>query len=114
TPTPPTTPSPPPSGGCSATYKITNLWQGGFGAEVAVKNNGTSAISGWTVKWTFANGQTITQLWNGSVTQSGSAVTVKNASYNGNLGAGASTTFGFNGSWNGTNAVPSTVTCTSP
>ncbi|MEV7970733.1 cellulose binding domain-containing protein [Sphaerisporangium sp. NPDC088356] len=114
TPTPTPTPTPPPTGaGCSATYKITNSWQGGFGAEVTVRNTGTTGITGWTVKWTFANGQTITQLWNGALTQSGSAETVKNLSYNGSLGAGASTTFGFNGSWTGTNTTP-TPTCTAP
>jgi mannan endo-1,4-beta-mannosidase len=32
-------------------------------------------------------------------------------SYNGSLAAGASTTFGFLGSWNGTNSVPA-LTCT--
>ncbi|MFC7382709.1 cellulose binding domain-containing protein [Sphaerisporangium rhizosphaerae] len=114
TPTAPTTPSPPPPGGCAATYRVTNSWQGGFGAEVTVRNNGTTSLSGWTVRWTFANGQTVTQLWNGTVSQSGGAVTVRNASYNGDLGAGASTTFGFNGSWTGANSVPSALTCTSP
>ncbi|GII75877.1 hypothetical protein Sru01_08590 [Sphaerisporangium rufum] len=125
TPTPPPTPTPtvdhtptptptPVPGGCTATYRITNSWQGGFGAEVTVKNNGTGSLSGWTVRWNFTGGQSVTQLWNGTVSQSGGAVTVRNAAYNGNLGAGASTTFGFNGSWTGTNNVPSPVTCTSP
>ncbi|MGW4639942.1 cellulose binding domain-containing protein [Sphaerisporangium sp. NPDC004334] len=98
--------------GCTATYAVTNSWPGGFQGEVTVKNTGTAAITGWTVKWAFANGQTITQLWNGTLTQSGANVTVKNVSYNGNLAAGASTTFGFGASSTGTNAVPSPVTCT--
>jgi endo-1,4-beta-xylanase len=115
TPTPPPssqTPPPPTGGGtgCTATYSVTNSWQGGFGASVTVRN-GSSARSSWTVSWTFANGQTITQLWNGAVSQSGSTVTVTNLSYNGALGANASTMFGFNGTWNGTNSVPSSVTC---
>jgi chitodextrinase/photosystem II stability/assembly factor-like uncharacterized protein len=100
------------SGGCSATYKVTNSWTGGFQGDVAVKNAGTSAITGWTVKWTFANGQTITQLWNGTLTQTGADVTVKNAGYNGNLAGGASTSFGFSATWTTANAVPVTVTCT--
>jgi cellulase/cellobiase CelA1 len=72
---------------------------------------GTTAITSWTVTFTFANGQTITQLWNGTVTQTGSAVTVRNVSYNGSLGPNASTTFGFLANWNGTNAIPTNVTC---
>ncbi|WP_406317326.1 cellulose binding domain-containing protein [Streptosporangium sp. NBC_01639] len=98
--------------GCSAAYKVTNSWTGGFQGEVTVKNTGTSAISAWTVTWSFANGQQITQLWSGVHTQTGAAVTVKNASWNGALGGGASTTFGFGASWTGTNGVPATVTCT--
>jgi len=40
-------------------------------------------------------------------------VTVTNAGYNGALGAGASTTFGFLGSLTSTsNPVPSPITCT--
>ncbi|MFU8875812.1 cellulase family glycosylhydrolase [Micromonospora sp. SL4-19] len=115
---PPTTPppsSPPPTtppanGGCTASYAITNSWPGGFQAEVQVKA-GSSAINGWTVKWTFANGQTVTQVWSATVTNSGSAYTARNVDYNGKLGAGASTSFGFLGSWNGTNSIPA-VTCT--
>lgn len=75
-------------------------------------NTGDTAISGWTVSWTFANGQTIAQLWNGTFTQSGANVSVKDAGYNGPLSVGASTGFGFTGNWNGANAVPSSITCT--
>jgi mannan endo-1,4-beta-mannosidase len=108
---PPST-SPPPTGsrGCSATYAIVGQWSGGFQGEVRVTAS-SAAISGWTVTWTYANGQTVSQAWNATVTSSGSAVTARNAGYNGNLGAGASTTFGFIGSWNGTNSAP-TLSCT--
>jgi endoglucanase len=110
--TPPVTTTPPPAGGgCSATYKVVNQYPGGFQGEVTVKA-GTSAISAWTVGWTFANGQVISQLWNGNLTASGANITVRNMSYNGSLAANATTTFGFNASWNNsTNAVP-TLTCT--
>ena len=73
---------------------------------------GATAISGWRVSWTFANGQTISQLWNGSYTQSGSGVTVSNVSYNGALAAGASTMFGFTGTYNGANDAPVNLTVT--
>ncbi|MGA4686917.1 cellulase family glycosylhydrolase [Micromonospora sp. AB353] len=108
-PTPTTSPTPtsPPTGGrsCTATYRVAGQWQGGFQAEVQVKAGG-AAISGWTVTWTFANGQKVTQAWNATVGGSGTAVTARNLGYNGSLGAGASTTFGFLGTWNGTNGVP--------
>ncbi|GIG90298.1 cellulose-binding domain-containing protein [Plantactinospora endophytica] len=106
----PTT-TPPPSGACTASYRVTGSWQGGFQAEVTVQNTGTSAMTGWTVGWTYANGQTISQIWGGTHTQSGSSVSVRNVSYNGNLAPNASTTFGFLGSWTGANAVPAPVIC---
>lgn len=110
---PPTTPpptTPPPAGKtCTATYAVVGSWQGGFQGEVKV-TAGSSAISGWTVTWTYANGQTISQSWSATVTSSGSAVTAKNVDYNGTIGAGASTNFGFIASWQGTNSVP-TPTC---
>ncbi|WP_435831250.1 glycoside hydrolase family 9 protein [Nonomuraea wenchangensis] len=99
---------PPPPGGCQATFKVTNSWGGGFQGEVTVKNTGTAAITGWTASWTSQSA--ITQLWGGKLTQSGSAVTVRNESYNGALAAGASTTFGFLAS--GAASVPDPVTCT--
>jgi cellulase/cellobiase CelA1 len=84
-------------------------WAGGFQATVKVTAGG-SAITSWTVNWTFGNGQTVTQFWSTALTSSGSGVTARNVSYNGALGAGGSTEFGFLGSWNGTNGVPS-VSC---
>ncbi len=101
----------PASGGaCTATYRTSNSWSGGFQGEVTV-TAGSAAINGWTVRWTLASGQTITQVWNGTLTTSGSTASVANAPYNGSLGAAGSTTFGFLA--NGTPGTPS-LTCTSP
>ncbi|MGI5158392.1 arabinofuranosidase catalytic domain-containing protein [Microbispora sp. CA-102843] len=102
--------------GCQVTYTVTNQWPGGFGANVSVNNLG-DPVSGWKLTWSFSAGQTITQLWNGTYTQSGSQVTVTNVDYNGSIPSGGSTSFGFNGTFNGSNPVPSSfalngVTCT--
>jgi poly(3-hydroxybutyrate) depolymerase len=99
-----------PSGACAASYRTTNSWPGGFQGEVTVTAGG-SAISGWTVRWTLSSGQTITQAWNGTLTTSGSSVSVSNASYNGSLSASATTTFGFLA--NGTPSTPP-LSCTTP
>ncbi|MEV0159674.1 cellulose binding domain-containing protein [Nonomuraea fuscirosea] len=98
--------SPPPSGGCAATYQGTGQWQGGFQGEVTVRNTGTAPVSAWTVTWTFADGQRITQLWGGTLSANGSSVTVRNAGWNGQLAPGASTAFGFLASWTGANTAP--------
>ncbi len=111
--TPSATPTGTPTGGaCTATYAITNSWPGNFGATVTVKAGG-SPITAWTVKWIFANGQTISQLWSGTLTASGASIAVQNVGYNGALAANGTTTFGFNGTAGSTNAIP-TLTCTSP
>ncbi|MFF5228875.1 cellulose binding domain-containing protein [Dactylosporangium sp. NPDC000521] len=95
--------------GCRVTYTVANQWPGGFGANVTVTNLG-DPVSAWTVVWSYAAGQTVTQAWSATVTQSGSQVTAKNAGYNGSLATGASTSFGFNGSWTGSNPVPASFT----
>jgi hypothetical protein len=103
---------------CHVVYTVNSQWPSGFGVSMTIDNTGSTALSNWTLTWSFANGQTVTQLWNGNVTQSGANVQVTNMSYNGSIPAGSSYTgLGFNGSWNNvTNAVPSSfavngVTC---
>jgi hypothetical protein len=100
------------SAACSATYSVTNSWSGGFQAAVTVSNTGTTPINGWTVSWTFPSGQTISQLWNGTLTQSGSSETVRNASFNGQIPASNSTSFGFTA--NGGAPTSLSTACTSP
>lgn len=105
-PTPP--PTTPPSSGfsCRINYAITNQWDTGFQTAITVTNTSAAAISSWTLQWSFANGQQITNLWNGVLTQSSAAVTVRNAGHNGTIAAGGNTSFGFVGTRSGTNAVP--------
>ena len=92
--------------GCQVSYTITNQWPGWLRRERR-RHDLWCAISGWTLTWSFADGQTITNLRDGTSTQSGANVSVTNASYNGAVPAGSSTSFGFNGSWNNVaNAVP--------
>ncbi|MHB9857942.1 cellulose binding domain-containing protein [Streptomyces sp. YIM S03343] len=97
---------PTPTGACTVTYKITNQWTGGFQADVQLANTGSTAWSGWSLGWSFADGQQIGQLWNADFTQSGATVTAKNVAWNGTVAAGSSVSFGFTGSWTGTNSKP--------
>ena len=98
-------------GACTAAYTVAGQWPGGFQGEVTV-TAGTRAINGWRVTWTFADGQTINQAWNATVTSTGSTVTAGDVGWNGSLTAGGTATFGFIAAWNGSNSVP-TLTCTS-
>jgi hypothetical protein len=96
---------------CTVDYTISPQNSSAFGAAIVIQNTGSTALTSWTLTWAFANGQTISSLWNGIETQSGANVTVKNESYNGSIAAGGSYSgVGFNGTWNGTtNAIPTSI-----
>ncbi|MFC0434333.1 cellulose binding domain-containing protein [Kutzneria buriramensis] len=98
-------------GGCTATYAVTNQWDSGFTANVTVANTGTTATTGWKVAWTWGGNQQIASVWNGVESRSGQGEAVTNAGYNGAIAPGGTTSFGFQGSYSGTNASP-TLTCT--
>ncbi|WP_433203577.1 cellulase family glycosylhydrolase [Dactylosporangium sp. CS-047395] len=87
--------SPNPTGGCTATVKIDNAWQGGYQASVTVKNTGTAAVNPWTATFTVASGVTLQSGWNATVTQSGTTFTAAAPSWAPSLAAGASVTIGF-------------------
>src|SRR5690349_18979050 len=102
--------------GCRVAYAVSSQWQGGFGANVTITNLG-DPLTAWTLTWSFSAGQTVTQAWNTTLTQSGAAVTARNVSYNGALATDGTTTFGFNGSWTSSNPAPTSfalngVACT--
>src|SRR3984957_12577261 len=97
---------------CAAAYSVPTDWGSGFTANLTITDNGTAAITGWTVTYTYAGNQTLANGWNGNWTQSGKTVTVTNESYNGSLAAGATATAGANFNYSGANAAPATVTCT--
>jgi endoglucanase len=98
--------------GCSATYSTESQWSGGFVAQVTVNDTGTTALTGWTVTFSFGGDQAVTSSWNTSLTQSLEYVTASNLSYNGAVAAGSSTSFGFQGTYSASDAVPTSVTCT--
>ena len=85
--------------GCRVSYAVPTQWPGGFTANLNLTNVG-DPLTSWTVIWSFSAGQRVTQAWNATITQSGGSVRATNMSYNGNLATNASTSFGFNGTWN--------------
>ncbi|WP_405936929.1 cellulase family glycosylhydrolase [Streptomyces sp. NBC_00726] len=99
-----------PAGSCSVGYKVVGEWQGGFQGEITIRNTGTAAIDGWTLGFAFADGQTITNMWGGTPTQSGGSVTVAPASYTSTIAPNSSVTVGFTGNQSGTNAAPAAFT----
>ncbi len=100
-----------PSGApCSVVYRIDSAWSNGFTATVTLKNTGTTAISGWNLGWTFPGDQRVGSAWNATVSQSGGAVTARDAGWNGTLAPGGSASLGFQATYSGTNPAPALFT----
>jgi hypothetical protein len=90
----PTAP-PPATGTCTLTSSVSNSWSGGSQLQLTVTNSGTTPLTGWTAGFMLADtSETITSSWNATVSQSGQQVSAVNASYDGSVAAGESTTFG--------------------
>ncbi|MFC4504412.1 MULTISPECIES: cellulase family glycosylhydrolase [Streptomyces] len=95
---------------CSVGYRVVGEWPGGFQGEIALRNPGTAAISNWKLVFAFADGQTVTNMWGGTPTQSGGTVTVLPVSYTSTIPAGGSVTVGFIGGKGTTNTAPTSFT----
>ncbi|PRX43294.1 endo-1,4-beta-xylanase (glycosyl hydrolase family 10) [Prauserella shujinwangii] len=97
---------------CTVSYQETQRWGDRFNGQVTVRA-GNSAISGWSTTVTVRSPQKISATWNGSPTwdSSGNVMTMR-PNGNGNLAAGASTTFGFTVMANGNWSTPALGSCT--
>jgi alpha-galactosidase len=100
---------------CEVSYTIRSEWYQGFVADITIKNTGSTTIDGWTLDWTFPNGQTINYAWSGELLSPGPNASIRNATWNGTLAPGESTSdyggdVGFIGSYTGTNGEPTSFT----
>ena len=84
-------------------------WGTGFSVAITITNTG-SAISSWTLGYSYTGNQQLSSGWSGTWTQSGKNISVASASWNGSLATGASTQIGANFSYTGTNTAPATFT----
>ncbi len=97
----------------SSSCKVTvtpQTWAGGFTDDVTVANTGSTAVNGWQVGFTLPSGQTVTSAWNATLSASTGSVTASNLSYNGQIPAGGSQSFGFQGTYSGTFSQPTGFT----
>ncbi|MEQ8145145.1 cellulose binding domain-containing protein [Streptomyces sp. OP7] len=90
---------------CTVSY-ATNVWPGGFTANVTVTNNGSTPVDGWQLGFTLPSGQSVVNAWNASVSPSSGAVTATAPAGNSRIAAGGSQSFGFQGSYSGTFTQP--------
>ena len=97
-----TTKKPASQSSLTASANVTGGWNDGVSTfaqvDVSIKNNGSSAKSGWTVTLTFNRNVTVSQFWNCSVTANGKTLTIKpdsNSYNNGEIQPNQSGTFGL-------------------
>jgi hypothetical protein len=95
--------------GCSVTYSVSSQWNTGFSAAITITNLGTPLTS-WSLGYSYAGNQQLSQGWSGTWSQSGPNVTVTSASWNGSLATNGSTQIGANFSYSGTNTNPTAFT----
>jgi hypothetical protein len=111
-PTGPPTTNPPPGGrACSATIARAESWGDRFNSTVTVRA-GNAAITSWTVVVRLTPPQSIQNTWNGTFAwNSGTSQLTVQSSGNGNLAAGATTSFGFTTMTSGNTTLPAIVSC---
>ncbi|ORV71053.1 hypothetical protein AWC07_05080 [Mycobacterium gastri] len=92
--------------GVTATYTPTAQWNSGFTANYTITNTGTTPLTNWQLQFDLPTNESVTNLWNGQVSQSGTHYTVTPASYNGTIEPGSSVTVGFQASQDGSYSPP--------
>lgn len=86
-------------------------WSTGFTiSNVVVTNESGLSVDDWTVQIQFdAENTVITSYWDAIVSIKDGIITAESVSYNGDIEAGSSTTFGFQGSYLGSWFSPSCI-----
>jgi len=83
-------------GGSQCSLVVGNEWEVGFTGSIVITNNGTTAINGWEVNWSFADGTEISRVWN-AVATIGATSTATPLSWNSKIAPGSSVEFGLQG-----------------
>ncbi len=76
-------------------YVITASWQGGHIADIRITNNRSTAISGWSVNWTYADKSAPTVWWNATITGSSPTFTATGLDWNQTISPGSTVSFGM-------------------
>jgi hypothetical protein len=86
-------------------FSVPTDWGSGFTGGITARNSTGNAINSWTLAFDFA-GQ-ITSIWDAKiVSHTGNHYVVSGESWNNNVAAGATVSFGFNGARANTGIVP--------
>ncbi len=81
--------------GFEVLFSLQNTWEGGYTANITIKNTGSKTITKWEL--TFDYPGEFSDCWNAVKTQSGHTYTFKNLDWNGTIEVGQTAEFGLNG-----------------
>jgi chitodextrinase len=95
-------------GSCHISYSIQSSWSTGFDAAINITNSSSSAITSWTLTWTWSGNQQLTQANGSTGSQSGQNVTLTSLSWDGSIAANSTLSgdVSIAGSYSGTNNNP--------
>jgi cellulase/cellobiase CelA1 len=103
--------APAPTIRCSVTYALQDQWNPGFIGGITLTNAGPAPLSGWTLRFTFTDGQKMTSFWSGiEATQTGRTVTMLGTSEHTTLAAASTIELFVQGTWKSSDAPPTAFT----
>jgi hypothetical protein len=77
------------------TYHTVSSWGNGYSGQYTITNDGTTAIPGWKLAFNLPAGASLSSLWDGSYTHTGSQVSVTSDSWDATIAPGGSVSVGF-------------------
>ncbi|MFG3298588.1 glycosyl hydrolase family 18 protein [Micromonospora chersina] len=96
------------AGSVTATFTKVQDWGTGHEAKVTVTNGTSASVDAWRIEFDLPAGTTISSFWDADVTSSGNHYVAVKKSWAGPLAAGASFSWGYNG----TGAYKAPLNCT--
>lgn len=87
----------PPVAGVQCDFVVSNEWNTGFVAVIRLTNNGSEAVNGWNVGWSFPAGVSRTNGWNATVSGN-NPYTATGLSWNSVIQPGQTVEFGMQAS----------------
>lgn len=86
--------------------RTVHAWGRGMTVDLTITNTGAEPVSGWTLEFPLAPGQSVISDWNTDLTQGANVVTADNASHNGGIAPGGSVSIGYLASHTGDASAP--------
>ncbi|MEU0156032.1 glycosyl hydrolase family 18 protein [Micromonospora fulviviridis] len=96
------------AGSVTATFTKVQDWGTGHEAKVTITNGTSASVDTWRIEFDLPAGTTISSFWDADVTSSGNHYVAVKKSWAGPLAAGASFSWGYNG----TGAYKAPLNCT--